>query len=70
MRTTAFQAAFYAGYPIESPDGYRIGSLCVMDSEPRDASQVDPAPLRELAMLAQKELWAQQEARRTSRPLP
>ena len=57
---------FYAGYPIESPDGYRIGSLCVMDSEPRDASEVDPAPLRELAMLAQKELWAERIGDRTS----
>lgn len=50
---------FYAGYPIESPDGYRIGSLCVMDGEPRDASQVDPEPLRDLAMLVQKQLWAE-----------
>ena len=49
---------FYAGYPIESPDGYRIGSLCVMDGQPRDASQVDPGPLRDLAMLVQKQLWA------------
>ncbi|WP_375401344.1 hypothetical protein [uncultured Amnibacterium sp.] len=52
---------FYAGYPIESPDGYRIGSLCVMDGEPRDASQVDPAPLRDLAMLVQKQLWADRQ---------
>jgi GAF domain len=49
---------FYAGYPIESPDGYRIGALCVMDSAPRDPSTVDTSALRELALLVQKEIWA------------
>lgn len=59
---------FYAGYPIESPDGYRIGSLCVMDAEPRDPAQVDPAPLRDLAMLVQKELWAGGQHLRPAEP--
>jgi hypothetical protein len=49
---------FYAGYPIESPDGYRVGALCIFDTESRDPAQLDEAELSNLALLAQKELWA------------
>lgn len=48
---------FYAGYPIESPDGQRIGTLCVYDPEPRDASVMDAITLRDLAIAIEKELW-------------
>lgn len=48
---------FYAGYPIEAPDGQRIGALCVFDHEPRNPSTVDPAILRDLALLIQERLW-------------
>jgi GAF domain-containing protein len=47
---------FYAAYPLESPAGYRIGTLCVYDSEPRDAAGLNLALLRDLALLAQGEL--------------
>ena len=49
---------FYAAHPIESADGYRIGSFCVYDSEPRDVRGLDLAVLRDLALLAQAELIA------------
>jgi hypothetical protein len=49
--------AFYAGYPIESPDGQRIGALCVFDLEPRSADTVDVAMLRDLALQVQREMW-------------
>jgi GAF domain-containing protein len=50
---------YYAGYPVEAPDGTRIGALCVFDRTPRDADQgeADLEVLRELALLAQRELW-------------
>ena len=48
---------FYAGYPIESPDGQRIGALCVFDPAPHAASTVDQAELRDLALEIQHELW-------------
>ena len=53
---------FYAAHPIESLDGYRIGSFCVYDSEPRDVRGLDLAVLRDLALLAQAELVADDTA--------
>ncbi|WP_375406281.1 GAF domain-containing protein [uncultured Amnibacterium sp.] len=47
---------FYVAHPIESADGYRIGSLCVYDPEPRDVRGLDLAVLRDLALLAQAEI--------------
>lgn len=48
---------FYAGFPIESPTGERIGALCVYDEQPRSAESVDVVLLRELALVLQNELW-------------
>jgi GAF domain-containing protein len=52
---------FYAGFPIESADGERIGALCVFDPEPRAAGDVDLVLLRELALMLQAELRRQPE---------
>jgi GAF domain-containing protein len=48
---------FYAGHPIEAPDGHRIGALCVVDNKPRTFSWNDQRILRELATTAQTLLW-------------
>jgi lysophospholipase L1-like esterase len=48
---------FYAGFPVESPAGERVGALCVLDSEPRKEGEFNLSLLRELALLAQRELW-------------
>lgn len=48
---------FYAGYPVESPRGERIGTLCIFDTEPRAAEDVDLSLLREMALRIQRELW-------------
>lgn len=47
---------FYAGYPVESPAGYRIGALCVFDPVPHQTDQLDLSLLQSLAKLAQREL--------------
>jgi hypothetical protein len=47
---------FYAAHPIESPDGYRIGSLCIYDSQPREPEDINLEVLRDLALLAQAEI--------------
>lgn len=46
---------FYAGFPIEAPDGARIGALCVFDPEARDAATVSESQLRDLALMVQRE---------------
>lgn len=51
---------FYAGYPIESPDGQRVGALCIMDSKPRGFSATDAALLRSLALRVQRLIWGDQ----------
>jgi GAF domain-containing protein len=49
---------FYAGFPIEAPSGERVGALCVLDSQPRRrADDIDRDLLRELAIMAQREMW-------------
>ena len=50
-------ARFYAGYPVESPDGHRIGALCIFDREPRTFSDTDAALLRQFALRVQSVLW-------------
>ncbi len=47
---------FYAAHPIESVDGYRIGTLCIFDLVPHAEDDVDPAVLRDLALLAEAEI--------------
>jgi GAF domain-containing protein len=51
------ESRFYAGYPIESPNGQRVGALCLSDPEPRSFSSSDAALLRQLALRAQDLLW-------------
>ena len=44
---------FYAGYPVEAPNGMRVGALCLTDPVPRAFSRADEALLRELALRVQ-----------------
>jgi len=47
---------FYAGAPLASPDGTQVGTLCIMDAEPRQLSASDVALLEDLARWAEREL--------------
>jgi diguanylate cyclase (GGDEF)-like protein len=47
---------FYAGYPVHAPDGGRIGTLCLIDEEPRNFSAGDEETLKDFASLVDDEL--------------
>lgn len=46
---------FYAGYPVHLPDGAVVGTLCVIDSMPRDFDEDDIASLMDLAFIVEDE---------------
>ncbi|AXK38686.1 diguanylate cyclase [Crenobacter cavernae] len=46
--------AFYAGQPIRSLSGKRLGTLCLIDSRPRRFTEDDADALRDLATLAER----------------
>lgn len=45
---------FYAGYPLVSAQGFKLGSLCVIDFVPRDLSESQLACLKALASQAMR----------------
>ncbi len=47
---------FYAGHPLTSVDGYRVGTLCIIDRVSRTFDQQQRSLLREFATLAEAEL--------------
>ncbi len=53
---------FYAGAPIDSPSGNKLGTLCVIDRKPRELSPEDLEALRDLADMVEKEVAAIQLA--------
>ncbi|MES2626187.1 MAG: sensor domain-containing diguanylate cyclase [Pseudomonadota bacterium] len=53
---------FYAGCPIESPDGHKIGTLCVIDRQPRSFAGEDIEALADLTHIIERELAVVQMA--------
>jgi len=52
-----------AAHPLRTPDGYRVGALLVMDSEPHDFSEEELNALTDLCRLAEEELADIEHAR-------
>lgn len=59
----------YAGAPLSTPGGQRIGTICVMDTAPRDFAPDDLQVLQDLAGIAMNELELRLQLRQTGRQL-
>ena len=51
---------FYAGAPLEDRNGFRLGTLCLIDTEPRAFSADDQKILRDFADLVEREFRYQE----------
>ena len=47
---------FYAGMPVREPTGFKIGTICIIDDQPRDFGELDLDILRNLATMIEDEL--------------
>lgn len=56
---------FYAGAPLTTIDGYNVGTLALLDRQPRTLSASEISGLQDLASLAMHELELRVAARRT-----
>lgn len=57
---------FYAGQPLSTPSGHRVGSLCIIDDHPRHITSAQVDLLRDLANWVEKELAGDDELQRAS----
>ena len=56
-----FGLQFYAGVPLTTPDGYNLGTLCVLDFSPRTITFDEIATLIDLAAMVMRELELRRE---------
>lgn len=49
---------FYAGYPLHAPNGSRMGTLCIIDREPREFTEDDAETLKSLGEMVEAELFS------------
>ena len=61
--TGAPHVRFYAGAPLRAPEGVTLGTLCLLDTKPREFSDQDSAQLAELAQLIVKLMKLQHNER-------
>jgi hypothetical protein len=52
---------FYAGQPLAAPDGHVVGTLCIIDTKPRELAPTELSLLRDLADWVEKELATDRE---------
>lgn len=54
---------FYAGVPLTSRDGHNLGTLCLIDYEPREFTAAELATLEDLAAVVMSELELRLDSR-------
>jgi two-component sensor histidine kinase len=59
-----FGLRFYAGVPLTTSDGYNLGTLCVIDKEPRPIDERQIEDLKDLAAVVMDQLEMQLSAQR------
>jgi serine phosphatase RsbU (regulator of sigma subunit) len=52
---------FYAGYPLSGPGGHHVGTLCIMDRQPRTLDDGQVLVLRDLARWVEREMAHEEE---------
>lgn len=59
----SFGLRFYAAAPLKTADGYMLGSVCIVDKQPRELKAADKAMLAHLAKTVMKELerWKEEK---------
>ncbi len=57
---------FYAGVPLESKGGHRVGTLCILDHKPRKITILEVGLLKDMADWVQKELVVDEELDRAA----
>ena len=58
-----FGLRFYAGMPLRTHDGFNLGTLCVIDKEPREVTADEIAHLEDLASVVMDQLELRLSAR-------
>lgn len=56
---------FYAGSPLITPDGFPLGTLCILDTSPREMSLDEKELLKDLSKVVMSELEIRLSAMRT-----
>jgi GAF domain-containing protein len=51
-----FGLQFYAGVPLRTPDGYNLGTFCILDRKPRAFTDEDTRMLEDLAAIVMNDL--------------
>ena len=57
---------FYAAAPLRTHDGFNLGTLCIIDREPRELTQAEGERLTKLATLVMDQIELRLAARRTA----
>jgi len=60
-----FGLRFYAGVPLQTNDGFNLGTLCIIDKEPRELAAREVEMLEDLAGVVMDELELRLSARRS-----